>query len=1797
MKKMMFLMMVFLCLSVVGLQAQTTFTASTTGNWSNTATWTGGALPSGALVVTVELGGSGYTSSPTVAIGNTIAASATAYVVGQEFTSSGNVWRVTTAGTTAASPSFPTSSLTAGTSTYTTGGVTLTYQGTATTAVANLTGTAVTSVTLTAGTANYMSSQAVSFSGGAGSGAAAFSSIFANVAVNSGVVLTENFSTGVNNLTTTGATSGLTISASTLLYVNGTLNIAGALTSITPVGSNTTMTAGLLVHGTLIGGTTSTCAGRVLMGTGSIIDGTTTAYTMPTVNIQNFGSNFTVKGTCTFPTFLGGSNGTGSNTCAFTLGTAGVTSNITMTLSGSFATKTFSYAGTNTTITLNAGTLISASSQTIPTLSVGAAANIGSSVTVNSLNLNAGILTVNASQTLAIASGGSITRTAGSVSVTATGTFSVPATGINLTYSNTGAITTSNELPATSVANLTINGSNTVTLGAAIGVTSSLTLTSGTLATAASKTVTLSSGASVSRAIGVLTTSAQAAVFGANTSVTYTGSTGVTTGSELPASLGTGTLTINNSGGVTLGASTTATTLTLTSGKLTLSTFNLTTSAISSNGSVSNFNITNSNYIDASSTGRLTLNGVTSSTAVLPIGTASTFNPITFASTSATTNLTVGMGTASNLGSTTADLLALQWFVQSSVSSVTSNITYQFNSGNIANSFSASNTNDLAVTSGGSTLSIASPGITINTPTPFTTTVSGVSLPSTNSEFFLIGKQGSILTASTISLGSLSGITANTVCAGSSGISLPYTIGGSFTSGNVFTAQLSNSAGSFSSPVSIGTVTSTSSGTINITIPAGTVAGSGYRIRIVSSVPVVNSSDNGTDIAITNTSWIGTAGADANTGSNWCGGLPTSASNIIISSTAPTMSGNLTVASAAISSGLTIGSNTFTVTGALTGVGTITGSTSSSLAVGSGSTINLNTTTSGTTNALAALTVSGASSTNLTTDAIVTALTLSATTNSNLVVSASKTLKLVGSTFGFTASGGAVDASVSGALFEIAHTSGTVSLPAGCLTTTSNLKLSNTTTAAVNITGTNTINNLTFTSGSYLLMNTVSNATAVTLTVNGTLTGSGAYEINTGAAATSKIQLSNTGAAIVNNFTQQTGSLAVAAGINYMGNLTFSGTNTFLGAGNFSNNATVTLNNTSSTFSSGITSGSATKLFKSDGLSSLIFGSGATLFLDQTTPGTTNKLAALQITGNTVYLININNNTVIGTLSLGNTNSSSGIKLNQGIAATVTKLSITGSSISNSGAAIDATTAGTAVELANTSTFSIPSNFIKTGSKLIINNSAVATLGAALSVDSLTLTGGTLNDGGFALTVTNKVVGGSGTHTGTGKILVTSTTGTIGTANYGNLEIAPGSGNTVSVATSSNPTINGTLTLTSGTFAVGANTININGTISGTTITTTSASSISFGGSQATYSIPSTITALNNLTLNNSAAGIYSISTPLTLAGTLTLTKGILKIGGNDITANALASNSSINNFDLTNYIDARGGGQLTIPVTTSTTYAFPMGTATTYNPVSFSNVSAATNLSVGVDITTNSGLIPANVASLQWNINTSTASITSNVSFQFLSSNVASGFDATQATVNYAKSLSASLAEWVFTSTSGAGTIGSPYIDVVNGVTLSSVNGDYFLIGNTGSLVAPSISLGTLSGFNNNAACAGSSGITLPFTATGVFVGGSAFNAQLSNAAGSFSSPTVVGSLSVSGIDPSGTINISIPAGTVAGSGYLIRIVSTGTAAISANNGTNLTINNTTWTGANGANANDAGNWCGGVPTSASNRPLSKIN
>jgi hypothetical protein len=99
-------------------------------------------------------------------------------------------------------------------------------------------------------------------------------------------------------------------------------------------------------------------------------------------------------------------------------------------------------------------------------------------------------------------------------------------------------------------------------------------------------------------------------------------------------------------------------------------------------------------------------------------------------------------------------------------------------------------------------------------------------------------------------------VAGNSYCR-SSALNVFFTSVGEFPIGNQFTVQLSDAFGSFASPTTISVSPLILSGTdlsgnIFCVIPGTVTAGTAYRVRIVSSSPAVNGSDNGSDITITN---------------------------------------------------------------------------------------------------------------------------------------------------------------------------------------------------------------------------------------------------------------------------------------------------------------------------------------------------------------------------------------------------------------------------------------------------------------------------------------------------------------------------------------------------------------------------------------------------------------------------------------------------------------------------------------------------------------------------------------------------------------------------------------------------------------------------------------------------------------------------------------------------------------------------------------------------------------------------------
>ena len=485
---------------------------------------------------------------------------------------------------------------------------------------------------------------------------------------------------------------------------------------------------------------------------------------------------------------------------------------------GTDTTKPPTFTSIALSNTFNPGlfTRIAAGTISFTTPSGGGVAQPGQTIPAfNYYNLTiSGARTVNVS----LASSGVI-GVANTYSNTATYTSSsFVTTGSTINFNGAGA----QSVPAYTYNNLSISGTRS----------GSVTLASGTINIAGNYT------RSATFTSGSLVVTGNTLVFNGATNQTIAAATNETFNN----------LTINNttSGADTIQLSTSnftvSGTLALTSGYLSLGNSSLTVGTMPTGSA--------SSYIVTGGTGTLTKNSVSSTSITFPVGTSTTYTPISIANTTGTSNLSVAVSNNVTISlNTPSQIVNLQWSVVSSAAT-TATMTYQFNGSNGAASFSPTTSCDLGIS--GSVYSVNTLGIPSGS-NPYTLSKSSISMSSGTTNLFVVGNTGSI----------------------------------------------------------------------------GCITGS----------------------------YLGTAGSNANSASNWCGGLPTSATNVIISNVVPVLNANLSVNNLSLSSGINLNGYTLTINGAISGTGTVTGSDSSSITILGTGTLYLDQSTAGTTNTLNNLTV------------------------------------------------------------------------------------------------------------------------------------------------------------------------------------------------------------------------------------------------------------------------------------------------------------------------------------------------------------------------------------------------------------------------------------------------------------------------------------------------------------------------------------------------------------------------------------------------------------------------------------------------------------------------------------------------------------------------------------------------------------------------------------------------------------------------------------------------------------------------
>lgn len=192
---------------------------------------------------------------------------------------------------------------------------------------------------------------------------------------------------------------------------------------------------------------------------------------------------------------------------------------------------------------------------------------------------------------------------------------------------------------------------------------------------------------------------------------------------------------------------------------------------------------------------------------------------------------------------------------------------------------------------------------------------------------------------------------------------------------------------------------------------------------------------------------------------------------------------------------------------------------------------------------------------------------------------------------------------------------------------------------------------------------------------------------------------------------------------------------------------------------------------------------------------------------------------------------------------------------------------------------------------LTISGSGIKTLAGDLSCSGIvSLEAGTLDISSNQFTIGGNLTRSSGQLDGDAGTLIFTNTSAISipsscfTGNLNNLTINGTGGVTLGEST----TIDGTLTLSSGSLGIGANTLTLNGTISGTStlLANGSSSNLSLGGSGAMGTIymdqssAGTSNRLNNFTFNRSS-GTFDLGNEMQIIGIVTHTDGTLETNGN----------------------------------------------------------------------------------------------------------------------------------------------------------------------------------------------------------------------------------------------------------------------------------------------------------------------------
>ncbi|MDZ7633090.1 MAG: hypothetical protein U5L72_01035 [Bacteroidales bacterium] len=342
-------------------------------------------------------------------------------------------------------------------------------------------------------------------------------------------------------------------------------------------------------------------------------------------------------------------------------------------------------------------------------------------------------------------------------------------------------------------------------------------------------------------------------------------------------------------------------------------------------------------------------------------------------------------------------------------------------------------------------------------------------------------------------------------------------------------------------------------------------------------------------------------------------------------------------------------------------------------------------------------------------------------------------------------------------------------------------------------------------------------------------------------------------------------------------------------------------------------------------------------------PGASSGAGTVNILNNHTITVTANVPNSIGALRIDGGNQDSYLQFNAGVSLTVTGQTYLNSTSNNDekSVLVDAGIFRTGSVSANSNGdnrdayIRISTGDVTVDGTVSLNSTNVRTY--ILFTDAGTLyVGGTITGG----IITSANGGGASSPTSGAVVYNLAGAQNIGTYDYFNLGIS-GSGNK---ALQGNISVEGTLTLTSGSLVAGPYTLTLNGpAIAGTpaNLSTTTTSSLVFGGSSSDVIIPSSVADLNNLTINNASGVTMNSNITLASGGILTLTSGLLNAGSNIIAVtNTSASAIAYTSGSFVNV--TTGALQRTLPsglTGTGNNYLFPIGEGGTYKAINLIDV------------------------------------------------------------------------------------------------------------------------------------------------------------------------------------------------------------------------------------------------------------------